>query len=100
MSNFETVTSRASSVYSNTFLALLNGRKSLITEHRSIMNEAMPFKSTILRSTGSNARMEIGRGTKQTNSNDNIELKVVTMLVPDTNSVSDIDSPGEEAIAV
>lgn len=40
--------------------------------------------------------------TKQTNSKENIELKVVTMLVRDTNSVSDMDmdSPGEEAVAV
>ncbi|KAI0794404.1 hypothetical protein C8Q74DRAFT_1248572 [Fomes fomentarius] len=92
-------------LYSNTFLASLNTRKSLIQERGSIMNEVTPFKSTILRNTGPNARMEIERedsSTKQISSKDNIELKVVTMLVRDTNSVSDMDmdSPGEEAIAV
>ncbi|KAI0730998.1 hypothetical protein C8Q76DRAFT_345701 [Earliella scabrosa] len=95
-------------LYSNTFLVSLNARQSLLLQRQEMQNDTTPFRATILRDTRPSARVDIerdiGSDAKRGDTKENIELRVVTMLVKDSPSVSDMDSPysspSQEGIAV
>ncbi|RPD58937.1 hypothetical protein L226DRAFT_536498 [Lentinus tigrinus ALCF2SS1-7] len=95
-------------LYSNTFLVSLNARQSLVVDRGGIVNETTPFSPTIVngshpssmsthrRVTVSDLRYDQPVGRRDSK---DIELKVVTQLVVDAESGTDISHIAESPLS-